>query len=500
MEERFCKVLIVDDEFIIRQGISYMMNWENEGFKIVAEASNGEDALTKIEEFHPDIVVSDIVMPKMDGMELTKIIREKYPDIRVIILSSYSEFDYVRNTFQYGAVDYILKPTLSPESILQALKNAASQINGMVLHNAQFDQINGPLTQYILGYVDELPKEDIQSFFHDNNYILVATNIAFHPDKKEIRNFFQVQLEQIPNTHACSMLVNEEVLLCIYSYAQEEVASLHQNIRKELSGKELCFLSEPFYCIEDIRELYHKQIVPALKNRFYLKNQNLVSLNMQIAKDGELERFDNRTFAGLLSSLHLSEAMDIFYAYVMNALQARSDEFEIKTFACNKLYNFISVLEERDFNEKSIRYFKLDCLSKLESAPYMEDFQKELKQIYDDFQIIITNYELESNQATINRMMKYVYDHYDEALTLNDLAQKFNFSYQYLSSYFSNRTEKTFIEYLNEIRIDHAAAFLKEQDLPISDIGIKVGYSDHSYFCKVFKKYKGMTPSEYRKH
>lgn len=498
MDEKYCKVLIVDDEYIIRQGIAYMIHWESEGFKIIGEASNGEDALKKIEECKPHIVLTDIVMPKMDGMELTKIICEKYPEIRIIILSSYSDFDYVRNTFKYGAVDYILKPTLGPDIMLETLKKAASNIEGMVLHSQNYDRISIPLTQYILGYLDELDKKSLDSYFINHSYVMLLTNLAYFPNKNEIKNFFKHKLEKISDCRARSFSVNEEIMVCIYSFEEKNYEALLSNIQAAVKGKNFFILSNVFYDIYEVRSIYTEKLLPSLENRFYHKNKSLLIVE---EKNTEcfLDKFDNREFSNLLSTAHFYEALEKLFNYIKKLLENKVNENELKAFVSNKLYNFISVLEENGFNENNIRYFKLECLSKVESAIYAEDFMNDIVRIFEDFKTIIDEYELNADQATMNKIMQYVYEHYQDSLTLNDLAKRFNFSYQYLSTYFSSRNGNTFIEYLNNIRIEEASKLLKKSNIAISDIGIKVGYSDHSYFCKVFKKYKGMTPSEYRK-
>ncbi|MFK4997272.1 response regulator [Bacillus sp. N9] len=131
MRERY-KVLIVDDEQLIRQGIKHYVNWEQEGFQIVGEAANGKEALEIIKQTDPHIVITDIVMPVIDGEELTRIIKKDYPHIQVIILSSYSDFDYVRSTFQSGVSDYILKPKLNGPELLTALKRQHSLLEILI--------------------------------------------------------------------------------------------------------------------------------------------------------------------------------------------------------------------------------------------------------------------------------------------------------------------------------------------------------------------------------
>ena len=126
--KEYCKVLIVDDEYIMRQGMKHMLEWEKEGFTIVGEASNGEEALELIEKLKPHIILSDIVMPVINGMEFSQIVQEKYPEIQIIILSSFDNFEYVKTTLLSGVVDYILKPTLNPADLLITMNKAVERI------------------------------------------------------------------------------------------------------------------------------------------------------------------------------------------------------------------------------------------------------------------------------------------------------------------------------------------------------------------------------------
>lgn len=128
---QICKVLIVDDEILVRQGIKYVLDCEQEGFQIVGEAANGREALNSLLTLQPHIIITDIVMPVMDGEELTRLVKRDYPDTEVIVLSSFSEFHYVRSTFQHGVADYILKPKLEAGALLQVLKKTRERIPGL---------------------------------------------------------------------------------------------------------------------------------------------------------------------------------------------------------------------------------------------------------------------------------------------------------------------------------------------------------------------------------
>src|SRR5699024_6703215 len=154
--EDYCKVLIIDDEFIMRQGMKHMLEWEKEGFQIVGEATNGQEGLDLIEKLEPDIVLADIVMPVLDGIEFSQILKQKYPEIQLIILSSYDKFEYVKSTLLNGASDYILKPTLNPEILLKTLQKVARNSPGLTLRKEKELSPRVMLERFLMGYRDRL--------------------------------------------------------------------------------------------------------------------------------------------------------------------------------------------------------------------------------------------------------------------------------------------------------------------------------------------------------
>ena len=162
---RYCRVLVIDDEFITRQGIKHMLLWEQEGFQIVGEASNGQEGLEIIEKYQPEIVLADIVMPVLNGIDFSLILQEKYPDIKLIILSSYDNFEYVRTTLLNGAVDYVLKSTLNPEILLRALKKAARGMPGFQLDRKEKIDVSTQLERYLTGYSETLEEESLKNCF-----------------------------------------------------------------------------------------------------------------------------------------------------------------------------------------------------------------------------------------------------------------------------------------------------------------------------------------------
>lgn len=177
MAEEYCRILILDDEFIMRQGMKHMMDWEKEGFQIVGEGSTGEEGLALVEELKPHIVLADIVMPVMDGIEFSAILGKKHPEIQLIILSSYDKFEYVKTTLLNGASDYILKPMLNPESLLETLKKAAGRIPGFRLKRKAGGSCAASLERFLSGFADRLDEAAFASVFPNTLYRLLAVNL-----------------------------------------------------------------------------------------------------------------------------------------------------------------------------------------------------------------------------------------------------------------------------------------------------------------------------------
>lgn len=173
----YCKVVIIDDEYIMRQGMKHMLDWEKEGFQIVGEASNGQEGLEVIEKTLPNIVLADIVMPVLDGIEFSEILQKKFPEMQLIILSSYDKFEYVKSTLLNGAVDYILKPTLNPDNLLRTLQKAVSRIPGMELERNEKGSLTGQIERFLCGYQEKLDEVLFAECFPHTLYRILGINL-----------------------------------------------------------------------------------------------------------------------------------------------------------------------------------------------------------------------------------------------------------------------------------------------------------------------------------
>lgn len=509
----YCKILIVDDEFIMRQGIKHMVDWEQEGFKVIGEASNCQEALEIIERDRPHIIISDIVMPQIDGIEFTKIVQSKYPQIQIVILSSFSDFEYVRSSFQNGAVDYILKPTLKPAEFLETLKRISKKILNVSLSSKGQVSISNILNRLILGFDVNIDFEHLNNFFIHSCFCLFGIStkkIYANYEKRQqmIGNFnSEINSENFKDVVTQITNIEEDVILLVVNFKSgdyEEVSSKLAKIseRISLNFNEVFFvLSKEFYSIENIKEVYEKDFLILTQQYFYNKSHRLLySKDFIKLKPTPIEKFNFKGFSESVSILQISKAFEMLTEYITKAIDNKSlTEFELKTLIQNCFYNVISTLEYLNSDSISSNSLKRECFSKIDNCKYAEDLMVEYKSILNSFNEIIDKHQSNINSHIINKIIQYIYEHYDEQLTLSYVSKLFNFNYYYLSSYFSSHNEEGFNEFLNKIRIKKACEFLKK-DIPISNISSMVGYSDQSYFCKVFKKFTGLTPSNFRKN
>lgn len=506
-----CKILIVDDEYLLRQGIKHLLDWKKEGFEIVGEASNGREALDLIDTLKPHIVISDMVMPVMDGLELVSIIKENYPEIQIVILSGYSDFDYVKGTFKLGVTDYILKPKLNPDEVLQLLKNIAGNIPNLVISNSE----NGPdirnkLSKLAAGFDTDL--KAISDFFNYDSYILIGTDMKRIYDShfkqiSSLNNFLSKKTGIFFNSFIHYELdINKDIFAVLINFQKENylevlncLNSMILDIIPKCSG--IYFAqSNIFNSLKNLKDYYNNNFKTLLSYKFYLKENRIISYN-EIHKAPYKEKFDFKYYSQKLYVLDTSSALNYLKQYISNCILHYSvNEFDLKTLLQNAIYNIINILDELHFDVKDINASKIEYFQRIDSVKYAEDLLDVLDSIENDITIVLNNKEHPVTNETINKITKYISNHYNEQLTLKDIADKFHFNYYYLSSYFSSQIAEGFSDYLNKIRVEKALELLENEDIPVSEISYLIGYSDHSYFCKVFKKFTKVTPSKFRKN
>lgn len=501
----YCKVLIIDDEFIMRQGMKHMLEWEKEGFVIVGEASNGQEGLARVEEVNPHIVIADIVMPIMDGIEFSQIMGKKYPEIQLIILSSYDKFDYVKNTFINGAVDYMLKPTLNPETLLLTLIRTAGKIPGMKLKGRTAIPYESQLEKVLLGYKEHLDEKVFDTFFIHTRYRLAALDlrktcgrnrVEMMEAKDILESYYGKQEKYITQT----VVLREGILCIVMNFRVKDESTILSDAAKiaekmhRLYSRTFLVMSRGFSDIQQIKQYYDQDIMAEISHAFYNKDKSLLITEAYQTRT-KVRRFAFELFSRYLNQGNYMEALQMFTEYVAYLGAEQVEEDRLKNLTKNLLYNYLMEIEKLyiDSDRLKEKYFE-----EIDQAHWMVDFEALVERISGEIKERLAK-SIGMEDIRVASIKQYIAKHYNETLELSDLAQKFQFSYNYLSSYFSQNTKEGFSEYLNKIRIGHACELLKQGNLTIAEIGGNVGYSDQSYFCRVFKKVTDETPSGYRR-
>ncbi|KAF6562167.1 response regulator transcription factor [Paenibacillus sp. EKM202P] len=513
-----CNILIVDDEILVRQGIKHHLSWEQYGFRIVGEASNGKEALELIEALRPHIIITDIVMPIMDGEELTRIVRQNYPDIEVIVLSSYGEFNYVRSTFQQGVADYILKPKLDTDELLQVLQRTARKIPSI---QYQEDAGNNRITidhvieKLISGYSIDYDAELLKQAFPYPRFALIGIEQSVQQDKgrsttTSASDLFSKLTDRLAS--ACEHMVLRQLPSDVYTavflanlepreldawmVAVREVAQETKQVEPQ-TGWAVSHLFDDF---NQISSVYQDELPKLLSYRFYFPETALL-IEDELPQPVQVNRsFNLKQFTEEMKREHFDTAFQDLRSYVA-AMSGNytSTAFEFKSLLGNIVFNITILLGNQGYDMKELDAAKYSYFKTINDAPHVHEAVRLLETFLEEANRQILAKTQQGSSASMKKLLEYIEEHHAETLNLTTLGQYFHFNPSYLSSYFTAHHTEGFSEYLNKIRVEKAAELLRSGTLPISDISSTVGYSDPSYFTKVFKKVKGYSPSQYRR-
>ncbi|PAF39340.1 hypothetical protein CHH58_01420 [Terribacillus saccharophilus] len=483
-----CRTLIVDDEILIRQGIKHYLDWEKEGFTIVGEASNGKEALELIEKLNPHIVITDVVMPIMDGEALTRIVNEKYPHIGLIVLSSFSEFDYVRSAFQNGVIDYILKPKLNAEVLLKALRLAAGQLEDFHLSSeGEHEQTLKEKLRGIYEGTDVLLEEEDSAYFPHAHFQVLSYRLKADKTEKPFHEYladedgFLTPILSTSNQHIYlwngNQMFSEDVFSRLPKSSSVSSTRAFDNLL-ELKGKQ-------------------KELDKLESYRFFFPEKLYLSEEILPLPPGQRKVFQLDRFIEECKRDNFQEAFSYLEQHIgQMILDYQQDIVEYKAFLNNILFNLIVLLGNMDYQTEELEKRKYTYFQQVGQSADVYAANQTVKSFLNEVKRIVDTGE---GQGHMRKLTDYIKAHYHESLSLSDIANHFHFSPSYLSNYFSTHSKEGFSEYLNRVRIEAAITLLRQSDVPISKISEQVGFSDHSYFCRVFKKQTSYSPSQYRR-
>lgn len=530
------RVMIVDDEVLVRLGIQSLIKWENHGYQIVCDASDGEEALQKIRQYQPDIVLTDLKMSPVDGFELISECREKYPHIQFIVLSSYNDFDNVRNAMKMGAFDYVFKLTVKPEELLKIMDEATSSGKGTeavqetsVLAERNLEVIKRGLFKRILNsetflkkYLEELMRLPLSVNFDHPFHILSITIDDFKVVRKK-GDFMDLELLIFTMENILSELFSRHHRAEVFQYGEYDFA-VAVNLEENLDHKNFFAAMEKEFGIFSscARQYYGLEVSGALSRVCTgikgLKDaiaQNRDTLNLRFfSEPGKLHPYERsiREDAALPPEFHSS---------VLETLAAEHDFFGMKNFL-EELFKFLK--EKNRWEPEEIRYLLrktygtmaasfarsradidlfldkngINMEAAINDYTYLEKIRQSVLELVEQYKK-----EYESNSGRILRKevaeaKSFVRSHMKEEMQVADIAGMVNMSSSYFSHVFKKEEGISFVEYVYRVRMEHARYLLESSDMKINEIADEVGIFNPNYFSTQFKKSVGQSPLEYR--
>ncbi|MCK9860505.1 response regulator [Paenibacillus sp. ATY16] len=504
------KVMIVDDEILIRENIRSCVDWTKEGFIYCGDAPDGEIALPLIEEHQPDILITDIKMPFMDGLELTAIVRKQLPHIKVIIMSGHDEFRYAQNAIRLGVEDYCLKPVSAAE-LIELLRKVSAKID------EEQKRLKG----------QAITKERLLADLCGG---LISTSEAIESAKElnlslSSRFYAAAVLDVRPADSADQQLLTsvrieldrrlEQPIECLSYYRSktELVYIFKSNSAESLKGFIQTFNSDIRLQLEQLFDCEIYAGMGSLQERIHGIHISCL--------EAEEDKYISRLTRLNQASLHdIHEPMNIvinrsqFLEFAKIGVPAERDSFVREFAAPLKALPFKSSYSFYLFNDltlEALRCAKQTFRTGADPGCSAPRLQQEIKKIasWEDCCSYLNGllqelwqWRSESSDKygdVIKQAKDYIQSHYNnEQLSLKMMAAHVRISPSHLSKVFSQETGQTLTEYLTQIRIGKAMELLKTTRSKSFEIAFEVGYNDPHYFSNLFKKMTGMTPKEYR--
>lgn len=530
------KILIVDDECSVRESIIKKINWEALGFSVVGDAENGEDALEKVRFFEPDVVLTDIKMPYMDGLTLARHVKKEYSSIEIIIFSGFDDFEYAKEAIGLDVIEYILKP-IHAQELTETLTKIKVKLDQKISEMRNIEQLKSSYlamqpamkayfcNDLIQGKVEE---EEIQDaleqleFTIGNDHLVVAAKVYIDRQSQKaynhwennnnlipisIRQLLKEQLEKTFNLEVFGSMW-EINLICGFQEQKDLkffLNQLHQVTmicKKQLGIHVVVGVGECYSGLIHVKKSYEEaenalgyrltvgetaviyngdvENVERGSLKLDVKNESKLIHTLKFGTKEDVSEVMKALFAHIKEAKVHTNQYQLYMLSIMNALTQLAQHYEIP---------LVSIWGKED-------YFKV--IGRIASVEGMEAFLSHCGQIIFEQ---IRQIRSESTQKSIILAQQYIHQHYsDPDLSVERVCDYVHMSKAYFSTLFKQQTGQTYTSYVTDLRLEKAVALLNKTQDKTYHIAAQVGYVEPNYFSYVFKKKFGIAPSRYQRN
>lgn len=529
------RIMLVDDEEEVRKAIIRKMDWEQLGFQVAGDAENGEDALEKMEQLEPDVVITDIRMPYMDGLTLTARIREQYPSTKILIFSGYDDFEYAQQAIKLNVTEYILKP-VNGQELAEILKKVRTSLDEEIEQRRNIDSLR---ESYLgsLPILRELFLNDLVRGITDA--VTAAPKLQeYGTDILDARQWMTavIHVEQMERTESQVLSMHQELIPisvrglvedCLKGYCrfavfnsvegltviaaidgentQTGLINLFNDICKEskrvLEVSITVGIGNSCDTLQEISSSYRAS-VDALGYRAIVGKGRTIYINdVEPIERGKLQ-FTVKDEEELTAAVKFAARDKI--DKVIRSLSVRMEDAKVharqyQVYMLSIINCLIRMMQQYDLDIDEMFASKAHYEEVLEGICHREEFADRIIPIACRMSEAMNRERDNTTRKVIQDAREYIREHYsDPELSVETMCRQLHMSPAYFSTVFKKETGQTYVNYLTEVRLNKAVELLNETDDKTYMIAEKVGYQEQNYFSYVFKKRYGISPTKYR--
>jgi len=470
------KVLIIDDEPFVREGLMDLIDWKGLGFVICGSGYNGLDGLDKIMKYQPDIVLVDIRMPGLSGIEVIRLAKEQGVNCQFIILSGYSEFQYAKESISLGVHAYLLKP-IDEDELIKTVEQVRHKLH-QISQYEQF-QLEQDLRKILSGDIHGL-----NPIYEAHAYQLAVLW------RQEQENAFELYLKQLPEQ--VEIIKEKSEFVIIFKNVN------HDSVKRIISNLAYRFniqvaLSENQLSLKEVAEAF-KKVKSILEHGFCFEDISVLTKETISSERVEFPEF-NQLYVGIQFDNGVEKEQ---------AIQRLKSYYRGRDYAPERIKGDLSNLQLLLLERFKHEYQDLQIPPKeqvLNQVYGQETLQGILEYLLNEWNQISQNIQeiFGLKDQIIQQIEHYVQQYYAKDLTLKVVGDIFNYNPTYLGKKFKLQIGVSFPKYVDQVRIEKSKQLLTEENIKVYEVSEKVGYCNIDYFYRKFKKHVGKSPKEYQK-
>jgi Response regulator containing CheY-like receiver domain and AraC-type DNA-binding domain len=533
------KILIVDDEVFVRIGIKTTCEWSSYGYEIVGEAEDGVEGVEYFNKYRPDIVLVDIMMPRMNGLDFIKQVKDINPACRFIVLSCHNEFEYVREAMKLGVRDYIIKTTIKRDELLEIVNRVADEIRAecskidALSEEKRENWINRPIIikEYLNGLLDKIePNENkilakiqelqLELSVPDMHILLISVDHIANLKREYEPRYYELMIFGITNiaqeiikrtANAVTFKRNDREVVCVISFPADSIKAeimyeLHvmandiiKSIKEFLNVDISIGISNDASHFTEIGDIYN-QASTLLERRFFSGPTSIITYKDPMEKStvftDAFQKFEVEMISHF-QAFNFEQAVLLLDEFKNSPILKFGDDAElVKKVILDMMLNLFKILKDELLKKEQPAYKSFNPAQVL-NAMYLQEILEYMDYILHEVGSMVDERFNHQNINIISKIKDYVQQNEGAEITLNEAAEYVNLSPGYFSRLFKKLTGENFSEYVIKFKVEKAKNLIREGE-KLWTITQRLGYTEISSFSRIFKKIEGLSPQQYK--